>query len=542
MARRTRPSLTCPLRRPAQGGHVTTPAFPPVPPLRGDLAAKRVGGRIVVEDPVRRVRIPVDALAVELMQALSDGPCAQRALIASVRAPAEEVWRRVRFLARHSLLETPRADAQLALQRTASSSAPAAVEAASLGFHPALAHGCVGCGGCCQGTDIGPLRDEDVARIREVDWTPFLPADVTPDDWIDEVPAAHSPTGKPIRLMGMRKGRCVFLDDKRRCVIHATRGAAQKPTICRQFPFVFVRTPSGRVDVSFSTECRAWWQARQSAPPPADDPAQVAAIRALLAEGAPVLELSAPIEAADGVDLDVAAWEALRAAMLEGLAAARTVSELVLAVVTPLTDRLDAGEAAFAPAERFADRAAFGLAHAASTDDAARVAETRARLRESLAGGMERLAAQLREAGLADEAARARRLAEATEALLAGRDLSALTPFEHAVEIWRDLAIASVHGHEPARRGDLALGVATLAYRLLLAPVLAGLSAEQALRGWVHEQEVVDAMVLATKGLRGSAFERLLQGARRDLVATFVCDVRTIAAGAPPGPLPVWWS
>jgi lysine-N-methylase len=526
---------------------VTTPAFPPVPPIRDDLGAKRLGGRIVVEDPVRRVRIPVDALAVEVMRALSDGPVSQGALVSAVRAPAEEVWRRVHFFARHGLLETPRAAAQRALRAAAGEGgapvAPpaSALAAAPLGLHPALAHGCVGCGGCCQGTDIGPLRDDDVARIREVDWSPFLPADVTPAEWIDEVPAEHSPTGAPIRLMGMRKGRCVFLDGDRRCIIHAQRGAAQKPTLCRQFPFVFVRTPSGRVDVSFSTECRAWWQARQSAPPPSADPAQVEAIRALLAEGAPVLELSAPIEAADGLDLDVAGWEQLRTAMLDGLAAARSTPELVQAVVAPFVSRLETSAAAFAAAERFAEREAFGLAAQPPADDAARAEETRRRLQEGLAGGMERLAGQLKEAGLPDEAARARRLAEATEALLSGRDFSALTPFRDALEIWRDLAIASIHGHEPARRGDLALGVAVLAYRILLAPVLAGLSAEQALRGWVHEQEAVDAMVLATKGLRGTAFERLLQSVRRDLVTAFVCDVRALALGEAPGPVPGWW-
>jgi hypothetical protein len=82
--------------------------------------------------------------------------------------------------------------------------------------------------------------------------------------------------------------------------------------------------------------------------------------------------------------------------------------------------------------------------------------------------------------------------------------------------------------------------VATLALKLRLGPALAGLSAQTALRGRVTEQEVVDAMVLVTKLLRGSAFERLLAGSRRDLVAAFVCDAATLAEGKAPSPLPRW--
>ncbi len=516
---------------------------PPVPPLREDIAAKKIGGRIVAEDARRRVRVPVDELTLAVMQALADGPADPDELAEAIEAPRVELWRRVELLNRHNLLETPRAAEQLQVHELSAAlveTDPAESGETPLGFHPGLAHGCVACGGCCHGTDVGPLKDDDVARIRAIDWRPHLPAEVTPDAWIDDVPAERSPTGRAIRLMGMRHGRCVFLGDDKLCVIHKHAGAQQKPTICRQFPYTFTKTPGGRIDVSFSTECRAWWKARNNAAPPAGDASQLAAIRTLIAEGAPILSLAAPIAVVDGVDLDLASWEALRAEILRGLERAERTSELVMAVVGPLIAALDGLVARHRESELFATRAAFRVPEPDPIDQTSRFLQTLERLRQTLVGGIDELARRMREAGQRDEADRATRIAWGLDELLVGRDLSDLVPFAHAVAIWRDLAVASVQSHEPARRGDLALGLATLSLKLMLGPTLAGLSAQTALRGRVHEQEVVDAMVLVTKLLRGSAFERLLAGARRDLVAVFVCDAATLALGEAPRPLPSW--
>ncbi|TNF37171.1 MAG: YkgJ family cysteine cluster protein, partial [Deltaproteobacteria bacterium] len=276
-----------------------------VPPLREDVTAKKFGGRLVVEDPVRRVRVPVDALTIAVMQELADGPSVPSALVEAIGAPRVELWRRVSLLNAHQLLETPRALAQCQLHRDAAA-APPPVDAATapLTWPAGLRHGCVASGGCCHGTDVGPLKADDIAKIKAIDWSPYLPDDVHPDDWLVETTA---PNGEVVTLLGMRHGRCVFLDSDKLCVVHKVAGSAQKPTICRQFPYTFTRTPRG-VDVSYAMECRAWHRARLGGPEPGADEATA---RTYLAEGGPLLELPAPVPLWAGVDLATEGWLAL---------------------------------------------------------------------------------------------------------------------------------------------------------------------------------------------------------------------------------------
>lgn len=513
---------------------------PPVPPLREDVRARKLGGKIVIEDASRRVRLPIDELGLAVIQVLADGPALPDELAEATQAPRIELQRRVALLNRHNLLETPRAADQVRVHAEAAElSAAPRVDAPPLRFQATLAHGCVACGGCCHGTDVGPLKDDDVAKIREIDWRPLLPSEVSPAEWIAEVPAERSPTRQPIRLMGMRHGRCVFLGDDKLCIIHKHHGAQQKPTICRQFPYTFTRTPTG-IDVSFSTECRAWWKARNSAVPPAGDAAQLAQIQALIAEGAPILSLPVPIALAEGVDIDLGTWEQLRAQMIAGLEAATTQAGLVRAVVEPVRRALDALAEGYRESELFATRDAWNVPEPVPADQTERFFGTVARLKDGLLEGMDDIAEGMAEADRRDEADRTRRLAWGLGELLSGRRVDDLVPFAHALEVWRDLALASLQAHEPARKGDLLLGLATLVMKLATGPMLAGLSAQTALRGRVHEQEVVDAMVLVTKLPRGSAFERLLGSLRRDLVTVFFCDAPTLVDGAAPRPLPGW--
>jgi len=514
---------------------------PPVPPLRDDLRAKKLGGRIVIEDPARRVRVPIDELGLAVMEVLSEGPIDPDDLAEAIEAPRIELQRRVALLARQSFLQTARAAEQLRVHEdSAANDVELTVgETTALRFQPTLSHGCVACGGCCHGTDVGPLKDDDVAKIREIDWRPLLPNDVSPEDWIDEVPAERSPTKTPIRLMGMRQGRCVFLGEDKLCIIHKHKGSQQKPTICRQFPYTFTKTPQG-IDVSFSTECRAWWKARNNAVPPAGDAEQLAQIRALIKEGAPILSLPVPIPLAEGIDIDLPTWEMMRADMLRGLEAATSVPELVVALIQPVRRVLDGQLDEYRESELFATREAFSVPDPDPVDQPQRFLATLERLKHALVAGIGGIANGMREADKRDEADRATRLSWGIEELLSGRRIDDLVPFTHALDIWRDLALASVQSHEPARKGDLVLGIAVLVLKLVTGPMLAGLAAQTALRGRVHEQEVVDAMVLVTKLPRGSAFERLFAGLRRDLATIFLCDVATLVLGESPRPVPAW--
>ncbi|MFK7930148.1 MAG: YkgJ family cysteine cluster protein [Myxococcota bacterium] len=87
-------------------------------------------------------------------------------------------------------------------------------------------HACSGCGACCQGAVIH-LMDGEAERLREQ----AVALDVA--DPVD---------GDTIR---MHKGACAFLAENKLCRIHAEFGEDQKPTICQQFPLVWVETEAG---------------------------------------------------------------------------------------------------------------------------------------------------------------------------------------------------------------------------------------------------------------------------------------------------------
>ncbi|PIE20023.1 MAG: hypothetical protein CSA66_01760 [Proteobacteria bacterium] len=496
-----------------------------IPPLREDIAVKRYGGKYCVEDRVRMVRVPIDGLTLKVMEVLAEGPAFPEPLVEALEAPRAEVFKRVALLDGQHLLQSPRAAEQLAIHAAAAPLWPAdQLSEAPLRYPAELRHGCVACGACCHGTDVGPLKPDDIDRIKQIDWSPHLPQGVSADDWLDEV---DHPAG-PITLVGMRHGRCVFLGDDKLCVIHKVAGAHHKPTICRQFPYTFTRTPSG-VDVSLSMECRSWLKAKRNGAPLEQDEAT---IRALIAEGGPVLDLPAVVSLWSGVDLTGEAWQALRGDLLEGVRVATTVAGVVEALTAPVVAAFD--EAHEVPVGYLA-RGAWGLPAAVGDEDpvATFLAGCR-RVGGALSSGLEALAVGFDEADRHDEADRTRRVRWMLVALLSGRRVDDLVPFAHGVEIWRDLALASLYAHEPARQRDVMTGVSRLVLRILAGHLGSGMLAQAALRGRVLQQDVVDSMVVLTKMLRGSAFVRLLNGLRDELVALMVYNGGAFVAGATP--------
>lgn len=499
-----------------------------VPPLREDVTAKKFGGRLVVEDAVRRVRVPVDALTISVMQALADGPLTPDALVREVGASRFEVWQRVRMLNAHQLLETARSQAQRRIHQTPSAP-PVDPATAALSYPTGLRHGCVASGGCCHGTDVGPLKPDDIERIKEIDWSPHLPSDVTPADWLVET---VDPRGVTVTLLGMRHGRCVFLAPDKLCVIHRVAGSAQKPTICRQFPYTFTRTPGG-VDVSYSMECRAWHRARQGGPEPAADEATA---RTYLAEGGPLLELPSPVPLWSGVDLDVATWEALRQEMLVGVRAATDVAGLALALVAPARHLFATHHADARVDEAFSTRESWSLPERdAASQDAVQgfFASCRA-VAERIDTGLTEIREDQLRGRRPEEADRTERVRSVLIDFFTGRRVDDLARCPEETDIWRDMVLAALYAHEPARRDYVLYGVARLVLTLLAGHLLTGLLAQTSLRGRTSEQDAVDSVVLLTKMLRGSAFMSLLGGLRGELVELLLDNVEVFAQGDAP--------
>lgn len=103
-----------------------------------------------------------------------------------------------------------------------------------------MQHTCAGCGGSCRGVVVRLLGDEE-ARVRGY--------------------AAELGVDEPVvsGALRQRDGACVFLGADARCAIHGAFGAAAKPTICRQYPLVAVRTEQG-ARLGLDPGCYAAWR------------------------------------------------------------------------------------------------------------------------------------------------------------------------------------------------------------------------------------------------------------------------------------------
>lgn len=95
--------------------------------------------------------------------------------------------------------------------------APKAPSPGLIALRP-LRHACHACGACCEGWRIRFVDKSEEARIVRH--------------------GAALGIEQPVVDGGLRMvdGRCVFLDERKLCRIHATFGATEKPKVCQQFP------------------------------------------------------------------------------------------------------------------------------------------------------------------------------------------------------------------------------------------------------------------------------------------------------------------
>jgi Fe-S-cluster containining protein len=117
---------------------------------------------------------------------------------------------------------------------------------------PGINFECTGCGNCCLEWPV-PVTSDDRARILalagELRW-PSLGSEL--------FRPLHTTEGKlkafDHTLEKRSDGRCEFLSEEKRCVLHERRGAESKPSVCQLFPYTFNETPSGvYVSLSFAS-------------------------------------------------------------------------------------------------------------------------------------------------------------------------------------------------------------------------------------------------------------------------------------------------
>jgi len=104
---------------------------------------------------------------------------------------------------------------------------------------------CHSCGNCCSGHMLIPLSIAEKERIEKQGWTQA--------DGVDASKMVVAGINQ-YRLGHKADGACVFLDDKKRCRIHAKFGEAAKPLACRLFP-LFVLPAGKKVFVGLRFSC-----------------------------------------------------------------------------------------------------------------------------------------------------------------------------------------------------------------------------------------------------------------------------------------------
>jgi Fe-S-cluster containining protein len=99
---------------------------------------------------------------------------------------------------------------------------------------------CQGSGACCREHRLGPLTDDDLARLAAPDVAAAFP-DLGPPPYHQQ----RDRDGEPAPYLRTVADRCLFLGDDHRCRLHARLGAAAKPAVCRAFPVEELATVAG---------------------------------------------------------------------------------------------------------------------------------------------------------------------------------------------------------------------------------------------------------------------------------------------------------
>lgn len=163
----------------------------------------------------------------------------------------------------------------------------------------ALAYACESSGRCCKGWGVEADRETSLALPGRVAGIPRY-------DGRELLTEGDPASTLHYRQLAFENDQCVFLNEDRRCDLHARFGPAAKPLICRQYPHLAVTTPLG-TDITLTYSCPSAAK-RLLDPPPwriltdAQTPAMAYAKE---------IPPHYPLQTAEGSPLD---WEGLRTA------------------------------------------------------------------------------------------------------------------------------------------------------------------------------------------------------------------------------------
>lgn len=196
-------------------------------------------------------------------------------------------------------------------------------------------HTCVGCGQCCRGYQFGPLTDEEAARL----------ATETFEEEGERIQGSRKVVqreieGKMVPLLETREdGRCVFLSEDKRCIVHREKGADAKPWMCQAFPLRFVATQDGRLFGFLQMECFGYHEARKSARPYVERADEV---RHVIRVAGPFPVLG-PATLLGNRSLELAEYETLESWILEALKAHSSTPGTGLVLAGQLLGHLERG-------------------------------------------------------------------------------------------------------------------------------------------------------------------------------------------------------
>lgn len=203
---------------------------------------------------------------------------------------------------------------------------------------PGARYTCQGTGFCCRFHQLGPVPPAEVEVLRDARpeaWWPPARA-----GWLHTAPG---PDG-PVHQLAKVDGHCVFLDEDRRCAVHARLGPAAKPSFCRLFPYQVVRDHRG-LAVAVRDSC-AGRAAQADSPLVAAQAEEIAALAA--AAGAVVDWRPHTVVVAPGWTVDGHTWLTWEEALLRALPGTDLQPEALVAWVRDLL-AARAGQALPAP-------------------------------------------------------------------------------------------------------------------------------------------------------------------------------------------------